>query len=305
MEKENIIHIDTIDTYNKIYGIETKHPLVTVVDFDTVTKHGLPDECSIYYGVYAIFLKQTFCGDITYGRQPYDYQEGTVVSFAPGQIVKIRHRKPAEPAATPCIGLLFHPDLIRGTDLGRDIRHYSFFSYDSREALHLSEEERGIFRECLQNIKNELNHSIDIHTKRLVCRNIQLLLDYCIRFYERQFVTRQNVNRDVLTRFEQLLNEYFEGDTAMRCGLPTVKYFAERCFLSSNYFGDLVKKETGHTPQVMIQKRVLELAKDKLLGSEKSVSEISYSLGFNYSQHFNRFFKRGTGQTPSEYRKVN
>lgn len=105
----------------------------------------------------------------------------------------------------------------------------------------------------------------------------------------------------MLTRFEQLLNDYFEGDTAMRCGLPTVKYFAERCFLSPNYFGDLVKKETGHTPQEMIQKRVLELAKDKLLGSEKSVSEISYSLGFNYSQHFNRFFKRGTGQTPSEY----
>ena len=230
MEKENIIHLDNIDVYNKLYGIETRHPLVTVVDFDTVKTPNMPDDCTLYYGMYAIFLKQTFCGDITYGRQPYDYQEGTVVSFAPGQVVKIHRQKPAPGAearaAKPCIGLLFHPDLIRGTELGRDIRHYNFFSYDSREALHLSEEERGIFRECIQNIKTELNHSIDTHTKRLVCRNIQLLLDYCMRFYERQFITRQNVNRDVLSRFERLLAEYFDDPDNVRRGLPTVKYFA-------------------------------------------------------------------------------
>ena len=306
MEKEQIVHLDNIDEYNKIYGIETKHPLVTVVDFDTAKHCDLPDECTLYYGMYAIFLKQTFCGDITYGRQPYDYQEGTVVSFAPGQVVKIRRRKAPDGKQAPkaCVGLLFHPDLIRGTELGRDIRQYSFFSYDSREALHLSEEERGIFRDCIQNIKTELNHSIDTHTRKLVCRNIQLLLDYCMRFYERQFITRQNVNRDVLSRFERLLNEYFEGDNAVREGLPSVKYFAERCFLSPNYFGDLVKKETGHTPQEMIQKAIVGMAKDRLLGSERSISEISYSLGFQYSQHFNRFFKRVTGQTPSEYRKL-
>lgn len=304
MEKEEIIHLDNIDAYNKIYGYETKHPLVTVVDFDSVIKNDLPEKCTLYYGLYAIFLKQTFCGDITYGRQPYDYQEGTVVSFAPGQVVKCNHRSGVKFKPKPCVGLLFHPDLIRGTELGRDIRQYNFFSYDSREALHLSEEERGIFRECIRNISTELNHSIDTHTKRLVCRNIQLLLDYCLRFYERQFITRQNVNRDVLSRFERLLDEYFDNQENMRQGLPTVKYFAERCFLSPNYFGDLVKKETGHTPQEMIQSRVISAAKDCLLGSDKSISEISYSLGFQYSQHFNRFFKRLTGQTPSEYRKT-
>lgn len=304
MEKEEIIHLDNIDAYNKIYGYETKHPLVTVVDFDSVVKNDLPEKCTLYYGLYAIFLKQTFCGDITYGRQPYDYQEGTVVSFAPGQVVKCNHRNGDKLKAKPCIGLLFHPDLIRGTELGRDIRQYNFFSYDSREALHLSEEERGIFRECIRNIRTELNHSIDTHTKKLVCRNIQLLLDYCLRFYERQFITRQNVNRDVLSRFERLLDEYFDSQENMRQGLPTVKYFAERCFLSPNYFGDLVKRETGHTPQEMIQSRVISAAKDCLLGSDKSISEISYSLGFQYSQHFNRFFKRLTGQTPSEYRKT-
>lgn len=304
MEKEEIIHLDNIDAYNKLYGYETKHPLVTVVDFDSVIKNDLPEECTLYYGLYAIFLKRTFCGDITYGRQPYDYQEGTVVSFAPGQVVKCSHRSGDKLKTKPCVGLLFHPDLIRGTELGRDIRQYNFFSYDSREALHLSEEERGIFYECIRNIRTELNHSIDTHTKKLVCRNIQLLLDYCLRFYERQFITRQNVNRDVLSRFERLLDDYFDDPQKVRQGLPTVKYFAENCFLSPNYFGDLVKKETGRTPQEMIQNRVISAAKDRLLGSNDSISEISYSLGFLYSQHFNRFFKRLTGLTPSEYRKT-
>ena len=306
MEKENIIHLDNIDEYNKLYGIETRHPLVTVVDFDTVTQPALPADYTLYYGMYAIFLKQTFCGDIKYGRQPYDYQEGTVVSFAPGQVVKCHSYATGDtaPHAKPCVGLVFHPDLIRGTELGRDIRQYSFFSYDSREALHLSEEERGIFFECIRNIKTELRHSIDTHTKRLVCRNIQLLLDYCMRFYERQFITRENVNRDVLSRFERLLAEYFERPENVRQGLPTVKYFAEHCFLSPNYFGDLVKKETGRTPQDIIQKSIVGMAKDRLMGSDDSISEIAYSLGFQYSQHFNRFFKRQTGLTPSEYRKV-
>ena len=305
MEQEKIIHLDNIDAYNKIYGYETRHPLVTVVDFDAVIKNDLPEKCTLYYELYAIFLKQTFCGDITYGRQPYDYQEGTVVSFAPGQVVKCSHRNDGEHKAKPCVGLLFHPDLIRGTELGHEIKQYNFFSYDSREALHLSEEERGIFRECIQNIKTELNHSIDNHTRKLICRNIQLLLDYCMRFYERQFITRQQVNRDVLARFERLLGDYFDSKENVRRGLPTVKYFAEHCFLSPNYFGDLVKKETGRTPQEMIQRHVIGIAKDRLLGSQESISEISYSLGFQYSQHFNRFFKRLTGQTPSEYRKVN
>ena len=308
MDNGNIIQIDTVDEYNKIYGFETKHPLVGVVDFDQAVRNDLPDECTLRYGLYALFLKQTFCGDITYGRQPYDYQEGTVVSFAPGQVVKIRRKRDADgnviqQVKPGCVGLLFHPDLIRGTELGADISQYGFFGYDSREALHLSEEERGIFRDCIGNIKTELNHSIDTHTRKLVCRNIQLLLDYCLRFYERQFITRQNVNRDVLSRFERLLNEYFDKGEASLNGLPTVKYFAEHCFLSANYFGDLVKRETGRSPQSIIQQKVISLAKDRLLGSESSVNEISYSLGFQYSQHFNRFFKRNTGVTPSEYRK--
>lgn len=297
---ENIINLDSVDEYNKVYGFETKHPLVTVVDFSKTEGTTQPDEVTYNYGVYALFLKQTMCGDITYGRQPYDYQEGTVTSFAPGQVVKIKHIPNFKPNA---IGLIFHPDLIRGTSLGHDIKQYSFFSYSSREALHLSEDEKQIFRDCLAKIRQELEHPIDAHSKKLICRNIELLLDYCMRFYERQFITRKAANHDVLERFENILDKYFQSDMPIQKGLPSVKYFAEECFLSPNYFGDLVKKETGRSPQEYIQSKIIELAKDELLGTEKSISEISYQLGFQYSQHFNRYFKRSVGKTPSEYRK--
>ncbi len=258
-------------------------------------------EAAYDYMVYALFLKQTYCGDITYGRQPYDYQEGTVTSFAPGQVVHVKRMPHFEPNAR---GLLFHPDLIRGTSLGKGIGQYSFFDYSSREALHLSDDEKKIFTDCLNKIEMELGRPIDQHSKPLICRNIELLLDYCMRFYDRQFITRREANHDVLTRFENELNIYFRGNRAEREGLPSVKYFAERCFLSPNYFGDLVKKETGRSPQEFIQGKIIDLAKDFLAGTDKSVTEIAYSLGFQYPQHFNRYFKRGVGMTPMEYRRT-
>lgn len=296
---EKIFKIDSIDDYNKMNGFETFHPLVAVVDMSKSTRD-LKEDASFNYGVYALFLKQTYCGDITYGRQPYDYQEGTVTSFAPGQTVHVKYRPDFVPNA---LGLLFHPDLISGTTLGREIKNYRFFSYDSREALHLSEREKEIYRDCLEKIRTEIERPIDRHTKTLVCRNIELLLDYCMRFYDRQFITREKVNLDVLAKFESLLDDYFSGDRAEREGLPSVKYFAENCYLSPNYFGDLIKKETGRTPQEMIQNKIMDLAKNELLSTKKTVSEIAYMLGFQYSQHFNRYFKKNTGQTPSEFRK--
>lgn len=298
---EEQIHIDMVDQYNKLIGQETLHPLVSVVDLSqTETKH-IPLEVAYHYGVYSLWLKQTHCGDITYGRQPYDYQEGTVVSYAPGQVVHVKHNADYVPSA---LGLLFHPDLIRGTSLGQDIRQYTFFNYESREALHLSEQEKSIFKDCLDKIRTETERPVDNHSKKIICRNIELLLDYCMRFYERQFITRKNANIDVLTRFENELNEYFRSGNARTGGLPSVRYFAERCFLSPNYFGDLMKKETGHTPQEYIQQKIIELSKEELLGTTKTVSEIAYGLGFQYSQHFNRYFKRNTGHTPSEYRRL-
>lgn len=298
---EQTLIIDSIESYNNYFGFETQHPLVAVVDLRKAKPESFPMEAAYDYRVYALFLKQTYCGDITYGRQPYDYQEGTVTSFAPGQVVHVKHMPHFEPNAR---GLLFHPDLIRGTSLGKGIGQYSFFDYSSREALHLSDDEKKIFTDCLNKIEMELGRPIDQHSKPLICRNIELLLDYCMRFYDRQFITRREANHDVLTRFENELNTYFRGNRAEREGLPSVKYFAERCFLSPNYFGDLVKKETGRSPQEFIQGKIIDLAKEFLAGTDKSVTEIAYCLGFQYPQHFNRYFKRGVGMTPMEYRRT-
>lgn len=296
---EDVIKLDTVDVYNKLFGLETMHPLVSVIDLSQATR--FPTRFTLHYGIYALFLKQVKCGDIRYGRQIYDYQEGTVTSFAPGQVSTVEMAEGAKPLAK---GLLFHPDLIRGTSLGQEIRHYSFFSYNSNEALHLSDEEKEIFTDCLDKITRELQRPIDKHSKRLISRNIELLLDYCMRFYERQFITRQTVNKDALTQFEELLDAYFIDDRAMQNGLPSVKYFADKICLSPNYFGDLVKKETGKSPQEYIQNKIIDLAKEKIIGSEKTVNQIAYELGFQYPQHFTRIFKKRVGCTPSEYRKL-
>ena len=296
-----VVKYDNIFQYNESRGVETLHPLVSVIDFSKAE----PIPTGHYrhrFGFYAVFLKDVKCGDLRYGRNYYDYQEGTLVFIAPGQVVGIEdNREVFQPKGW---ALLFHPDLIRGTSLGKGIGQYSFFDYSSREALHLSDDEKKIFTDCLNKIEMELGRPIDQHSKPLICRNIELLLDYCMRFYDRQFITRREANHDVLTRFENELNIYFRGNRAEREGLPSVKYFAERCFLSPNYFGDLVKKETGRSPQEFIQGKIIDLAKDFLAGTDKSVTEIAYSLGFQYPQHFNRYFKRGVGMTPMEYRRT-
>lgn len=297
MNTSDIINLKSIDQYNRLYGLETLHPLVAVVDLKNATTY--PTHFTLNYGVYALFLKQTRCGDLRYGRQPYDYQEGTVTSFAPGQVVEVKMEEGTRPLAQ---GLLFHPDLIRGTSLGREIKQYSFFSYASNEALHLSDEEKQIYLDCLSNIQAELQHPIDKHSRRLIVRNIELLLDYCMRFYERQFITRATANKDVLTKFEEELDWYFQSQLPQEQGLPTVKYFADRACLSPNYFGDLVKKETGRTAQEYIQDKLINIAKEEILSQTRNVSEIAYRLGFQYPQHFTRIFKKRVGCTPGEYR---
>lgn len=295
---EEILNLQTVDQYNKLFGFETLHPLVSVIDFSKAT--GYVENVRMNFGFYALYLKDVKCGDLRYGRHYYDYQEGTVVSIAPGQIVGIG---PHNPGVKPkSVGVLFHPDLIRGTSLGARMREYSFFSYEANEALHLSEEERQIVTDCLQKIRRELSHAVDRHTKRLVAMNIELLLDYCMRFYERQFITRNEVNKDILVKFETLMNAYFEDHTAEREGLPTVKYFADKVYLSPNYFGDLIKKETGKSAQENIQLKLLAVAKDRMRNTDHSVSQIAYELGFQYPQHFSRLFKRHMGCSPQEYR---
>lgn len=295
----SIISLDSVDKYNRLFGLETLHPLVSVVNLSEATK--FPTHFTINYGVYALYLKETVCGDIRYGKQTYDYQEGTITSFAPGQVAEIEMAEGVKPKA---YGILFHPDLIKGTPLGSEIKRYSFFSYKSNEALHISDDEKKIIMDCLSKIQMELEHAIDRLSKRLIAGNIQLLLDYCLRFYERQFNTRTVVNKDILSRFESLLDDYFDNGRARTDGLPTVKYFADKVFLSPNYFGDLIKKETGKTAQEYIQTRLIDAAKEMIAGSDKTMSQIAYELGFQYSQHFNRLFKKNVGYTPNEYRRL-
>lgn len=294
---DEILKIETIDEYNKMFDYETLHPLVNIVEFKGAKKSV---HSKMNYGFYTLFLKNTKCGDIRYGRTTYDYTDGTVVSMAPGQVVSINvDPNVVNPSA---VGLLFHPNFIHGTQLGRNIKKYSFFSYNSTEALHLSEQEIKIVNDCLNNIKQELKHGMDKHSKYLILMNIELLLNYCMRFYERQFTTRETSNKDVLSKFETLIDDYYQNEMQLDQGLPTVKYFADEVCLSPNYFGDLIKKETGKSPQEYILYKVIEMGKDMILESDKSVSEIAYHLGFQYPQHFSRFFKQKVGCTPSNFR---
>lgn len=289
--------LESVDMYNKMFGLPTKHPLVSVVDLSKAT--AWPEKLNVNYGIYALYLKDTRCGDIMYGRQPYDYQEGTVVCFAPGQVAMSEIRPGTQPRAH---GVLFHPDLIRGTALGQEIRNYTFFSYETREALHLSEQERQTVMDCLHKIDAELDHAIDKHSRRLITANIGLLLDYCMRFYERQFSTRSAVNSDIVARFERLMDEYFDSGTAQTQGLPSVKYFADRVCLSANYFGDMIRRQTGQTASEYIQRKIIGRAKEYLLSSNMTTSQIAYELGFQYPQHLSRMFKRVAGCTPNEFR---
>lgn len=296
MDKK-LLNIETISEYNNMLGVETLHPLVSVID---LSRSKPMKHMRHTFSFYVVFLKDEKNCDLLYGRQRYDYQKGSVISLAPGQVIGIEDT--GEVFQPKGWALCFHPDLIRGTTLGRNMKEYSFFSYEVNEALHLSEKERTIFIDCLDKIQHELQYTIDRLSKRLIATNIELLLDYCLRFYERQFVTRSNVNHDILTRFERLLDDYFTGEQAGQNGLPSVKQCAGQLCLSPNYFGDLIKKETGKTAQEYIQHRLIDIAKERVLDPSKSLSQVAYELGFQYPQHFTRLFKKVVGQTPNEYR---
>lgn len=297
---DKILRIDTVSEHDKFYHQENLHPLVSVIDFTGTVPEIYASKMN--FGFYAIYLKEVMCGNIKYGRDTYDYQDRTLVFVAPGQIINVDINEDYKPSG---YALLFHPDLIHGTSLGKHMDDYSFFSYDSREALHLSEKERKIVLDLFDKIKYELEQRIDNHSKTLIAANIELLLNYCVRFYERQFITRKDVNRGNIEKFEQLLNEYFHSDKPQTIGLPTVNYCADQLHLSPNYFGDMVKKETGKTALEYIHLKIMDMAKERVLDSAKSISEIAYELGFKYPHHFTRAFKKSTGCTPNEYRSLN
>ncbi|MEG1543199.1 MAG: AraC family transcriptional regulator [Tannerellaceae bacterium] len=291
------IELKSIQDYNNHLGVDTLHPLASVVDFSQLEtiKHGKKQ-----FGFYCVVLKQLECGTLMYGRNQYDYQEGTMVFIAPGQLVG--NNDGGETRNPKGWVLMFHPDLLYGTPLARRIKDYSFFSYDSNEALHMSERERQIIINCFKEIKEELEHVIDKHSKQIISANIEVMLNHCVRFYDRQFVMREISNHGILSRFEKLLAGYFDKDLPQTIGLPSVQYCAEQLHLSSNYFGDLIKKETGKTAQEYVQFSVINMAKDLLISSDKSISEIAYHLGFKYPHHLSRMFKKVAGVSPQEFR---
>ena len=292
------VFINTIQDFNDYQGVETLHPLVSVVHVEN-TEH--IKECVMHYGLYAIYLKENKGCKISYGRTPYDFDEMTVTSFAPGQVVNVEPN-PDVPFAK-FTALVFHPDLLNRTALGRQISRYEFFGYSSTEALHLSAQEVEVFRGVLTMIEQELHRAIDKHTRELIVSNIELLLNYCLRFYDRQFITREEINHSVVKKFIELLDDYI-STKALREGLPTVAYFADKCCLSNGYFGNLVRVETGRTAKDIISDHLLAHAKQLLNDEALTVTMISNRLGFEYPQHFVRFFKSHIGKTPSAYRNA-
>jgi AraC family transcriptional activator of pobA len=297
---ENILMIDSISQFSALNNNETLHPLVNIVDLSKAEER---QNRKSNYGFYAVFLKEIKCGDLHYGCNYYDYEEGTLVFVGPGQVIGVENN--GELYQPKGLALVFHPDLLKGTSLGRNIGDYNFFSYEVFEALHLSEAERKIIYDCYDKINYELVRGIDKHSRTLIVSNIELLLNYCIRFYDRQFITREHVNKGILQKFEELLNNYFISEKPREIGLPSVGYCANQLNLSANYFGDLIKKETGKSAQEYIQFKIMDLAKERIFDASKSVSEIAYELGFKYPQHFSRSFKQHVGYTPNEYRNLN
>ena len=296
---EEILQFDTVGQYNVFNKNETLHPLVSVVDLSKAAPRRLR---RMRYGFYTIFLKEIKCGDLRYGCNTYDYDEGTLVFLSPGQVIGSEGQDYYQPQG---VALVFHPDLIHGTSLARRMNDYTFFTYAVNEALHLSDRERQIVLDCFSKIRYELEHAVDKHSKNLIVTNIELFLNYCVRFYDRQFITRENSVKGTLELFEALLNDFFRSDKPQTVGLPSVAYCASELSLSPNYFGDLIKKETGKSAHEFIQLKLIDVAKGRIFDKKKSVSEIAYGLGFKYPQHFTRVFKQHVGLTPKEYRSLN
>lgn len=300
------IHIKSISHFRQLAGLsKPKHPKVSIdYGLDSQNMSDLMG-VKIVSDLYFIVFKGGNCGHLTYGRNSYDFEEGTLLFFAPGQVIQYDGNPEQDLNHKEEWRLAFHPDLIRKSALSEKISAYSFFDYDSNEALHISEKEQKIIEELLEKIVIEYEQNLDNHSHHLINLNLQMILDYCVRFYDRQFITRSHINSDVLSKFEKTLRQYYLENQAEELGVPSLKYFSESLHISSNYLSDLLKKETGKTAKEHIHLFVIDKAKNNLLNSNNSISEIAYSLGFEYPQHFSSLFKSKTGLSPKEFRNLN
>lgn len=295
-----IVDFDSVQKYNEYGGQDTLHPLVSIINL----ANGQPSRYKqMNMGIYAVVFKDKYCGELGYGRKSYDYDEGTLLFFSPGQVVRLEDKE--EFHQPKGLALAFHPDLLHGTTLGKKFHEYTFFNYSANEALHLSKSEQQDILDCYNKIAAELKRGIDKHSKPLIVSVLELLLNYCQRFYERQFITREIDNKGIIERFEELLIDYYSSDKPIEEGVPSVAYCADVLHLSPNYFGDLIKKETGKTAHEHIQDKIIRLAKEQILDINKSISLVAYELGFKHPPHFTRLFKQKVGMTPNEFRGMN
>ncbi len=299
---KSIIHLKHISEINQFVQSKTKHPLVSVVDFSKVDEY-LEKDMRISSDFYVVMFKNYCSNHLKYGRQSLDFQDGSLICIGPKQVLEM-DTEIEKRADMMGWGLFFHPDILRGTSLAQTIKTYSFFSYEVNEALHLSDKEKQILHDCVQKIESELTENIDSHSQTLIVSNIELFLNYCARYYGRQFITRKLSNSNIVTQIESVLYSFFKDNQAQKIGLPSVKYLANQVNLLASYLSDLLKKETGMNAQDLIHYHLIEEAKNILTSSNHSVSEIAYSLGFEYPQYFSKLFKLKTGQTPNAFRNI-
>jgi AraC-like DNA-binding protein len=296
-----ILHIKSIAQAHSLLGLpEPKHPLISVNYDCNMNYDSALVGRKITFDNYVIFFKEGIEGSIGYGRNSYDFENSTMVFIAPGQVLEMMDCSKVKNSKG--FSLTFHPDLIRRSSLGSKIDEYKFFSYESNEALHLSADERKDIEEIINKIKREYEQNLDQHSQTLIVSNLELLLNYCLRFYDRQFYTRTNFNKDLVADFAMKLSAYFKSEKPSLTGIPSVKYFASELNMSPNYLSDMLKKETGKSAKSHINDFMVNKAKNELLGTAKAINEIAYELGFEYPQGLNKLFKKETGMTPAEYR---
>lgn len=295
-----IVNINTVQQCNKIAGEKTLHPLVSVIDLSKINRE---EFYTLQVGFYCIVLKEYTCQHFAFGRKECDYSDGTIVFLSPGKIINMERNHDVEISGGRM--LAFHPDLLTGMCLGMHIEEYTFMNYSNDEALHISIREKKIFMRCLENINEELQRSIDKYSRVLVTKEIDLLLGYCARFYERQFIIRCEENKELIRRADKIINDYFLNNKVKSKGLPSAKYCAELLDMSSAYFTELLKQETGYTVSEYVQSKRMEIAKKWLTQSDKSIPVIATSLGYSSPEYFKQLFEKLIGVTPKDFRLPN
>ncbi|MDR3680657.1 MAG: helix-turn-helix transcriptional regulator [Flavipsychrobacter sp.] len=303
--KRTVSHPYVINSISELHRLlqlpKPAHPLVSVINFADVKCIDDEKMRSIVYNFYSVCTKKGYKGKVKYGQNYYDFDDGIMTFYSPGQVLTT---EPAEPGDSVMTGwwLVVHPDFIRNYTLATKIKNYGFFSYAVNESLHLSDGEEVMVNSIMENIAHEHRSVIDGYSQDVIVSQIELMLNYANRFYNRQFITRKNASNDLLVKMETLLDAYFEQGT-MRQGLPTVQYLSSQLNISANYLSDMLRSLTGQSAQQHIQNKVIEKAKEILTTTSLSVGEVAYQLGFEYPQSFSKFFKSKTNISPLDFRQ--